>query len=42
MRAIADGAGISAPIEVPDAGHLSPLENSAVVNTELMAFLRLI
>lgn len=42
MRKIADGAGISAPIEVPDAGHLSPLENPAVVNTELMAFLRLI
>jgi pimeloyl-ACP methyl ester carboxylesterase len=42
MRTIAAATRVSAPVEVPDAGHMSPLENPAAVNAELMAFLRLV
>ncbi|MCG8585238.1 MAG: alpha/beta hydrolase [Pirellulales bacterium] len=40
MRGIADAIAGSTFVEIPDAGHMSPLENSAAVNEALLAFLR--
>jgi pimeloyl-ACP methyl ester carboxylesterase len=42
MRKIAAATRVSGPAEVPEAGHLSPLENPTAVNAELMAYLRLV
>lgn len=42
MRAIAQATKVSGPVEVPEAGHMSPLENPTAVNAELMALLRLV
>ncbi|MBX9789600.1 MAG: alpha/beta hydrolase [Pirellulales bacterium] len=39
MRKIADGIAGAQFVEVPDAGHMAPLENAAAVNAALVNFL---
>jgi pimeloyl-ACP methyl ester carboxylesterase len=39
-RALAAAIPSARYVEVPDAGHLSPLENPAVVNLAILEFLR--
>jgi pimeloyl-ACP methyl ester carboxylesterase len=39
MRDMADAIPRSTFVEIPDAGHMAPMENAAAVNTAILAFL---